>query len=180
MFVARVFSQKYSSTYVVNGSIYSMGKDRVYQKWQSGKTECYAGVSREGLTRETLAKTSCLHPVLTLRILVMCRAHASLHGKLTREILAKTASVFKCLKSSHTLSLSHTTLTNKTHMKYRVHKIEHNYNQIWHGIKANKNMVVNYNFTISPFGYFVKKTPKTNSRLKREFGNSGKTHSHLI
>ena len=23
-------------------------------------------------------------------------------------------------------------------MKYRVHKIEHNYNQIWHGIKANK------------------------------------------
>ena len=23
-------------------------------------------------------------------------------------------------------------------MKYRVHKIEHNYNQIWHGIKAKK------------------------------------------
>ena len=32
-------------------------------------------------------------------------------------------------------------------MKYRVHKIKHNYNQIWHGIKANKNIVVNYNFT---------------------------------
>ena len=32
--------------------------------------------------------------------------------------------------SLHTLSLSHTTLTNKTHMKYRVQKIEHNYNQI--------------------------------------------------
>ena len=45
-------------------------------------------------------------------------------------------------------------------MKYMVHKIEHNYNQIWHGIKANKNMVVNYNFTISPFGYFVKKPLK--------------------
>ena len=40
--------------------------------------------------------------------------------------------------SLHTLFLSHTTLTNKTHMKYRVHKIEHNYNQIWHDIKANK------------------------------------------
>ena len=40
--------------------------------------------------------------------------------------------------SLHTLSLSHTTLTNKSHMKYRVHSIEHNYNQIWHGIKANK------------------------------------------
>ena len=40
--------------------------------------------------------------------------------------------------SLHTLSLSHTTLTNKSHDKYRVQKIEHNYNQIWHGIKANK------------------------------------------
>ena len=59
--------------------------------------------------------------------------------------------------SLHTLSLSHTTLTNKTHMKYRVQKIEHNYNQIWHGIKANKNIVVNYNFTISLFGYFMTK-----------------------
>ena len=30
--------------------------------------------------------------------------------------------------------------------------IEHNYNQIWHKIKANKLIVVNYNFTIiSPF-----------------------------
>ena len=34
-------------------------------------------------------------------------------------------------------------------MKYRVHKIEHNYNQIWHGIKANKYIVANYNFTTS-------------------------------
>ena len=49
--------------------------------------------------------------------------------------------------SLHTLSLSHTTLTNKSHMKYKVHKIEHNYNQIWHGIKVNKYIVVNYNFT---------------------------------
>ena len=44
----------------------------------------------------------------------------------------------QCLESSHTLSLSHTTLTNKAHTKYRVKKIEHNYNQIWHKIKANK------------------------------------------
>ena len=33
-------------------------------------------------------------------------------------------------------------------MKYRIHKIEQNYNQIWHGIKANKDIVVNYNFTV--------------------------------
>ena len=32
-------------------------------------------------------------------------------------------------------------------MKYRVQKIEYNYNKIWHTIKANKNIVVNYNFT---------------------------------
>ena len=147
MFVARVFSQKHSSTYVGNGVIYSVGKDRVYQKWQFGKTECFSGVLREGLTPEILAKTSCLHPILTLRITVVCRAHASLRGKLTRKLPPKTPLVFNSLESSHTLSLSHTTLTNKSHMKYRVHKIEQNYNQIWHEIKANKNIVVNYNFT---------------------------------
>ena len=38
-----------------------------------------------------------------------------------------------------TLSLSHTTLTNKSHIKYKVHKIEQNYNQIWHNIKADIN-----------------------------------------
>ena len=32
-------------------------------------------------------------------------------------------------------------------MKYKVQKIEHNYNQIWNRIKANKNIVVSYNFT---------------------------------
>ena len=144
--MARVFSQRHSSTYVGNGGIYSVSKDRVYQKWQSSKTKCFAGVSREGFTREILTKTSCLHPVLTLHIPVMCRAHASLRGKLTRELPTKTALVFNSLESSHSLSLSHITLTNKSHMKYRVHKIEQNYNQIWHGIKANKNIVVNYNF----------------------------------
>ena len=67
--------------------------------------------------------------------------------------------------SLHTHSLSHTTLTNKTHMKYRVHKIEQNYNQIWHGIKANKNIVVNYNFTISPFGNSMTKPLKQTLNL---------------
>ena len=83
----------------------------------------------------------------------MCRAHTSLHGKLTHELPAKTTLVLIAL-SLHILSLSHTTLTNKAHMKYRVHKIEQNYNQIWHGIKANKDIVVNYNFTV----------PKTHAR----------------
>ena len=40
-----------------------------------------------------------------------------------------------CLESSH--SLLHTTHTIKSNKKYKIHKIEQNYNQIWHGIKAN-------------------------------------------
>ena len=40
--------------------------------------------------------------------------------------------------SLHTLSFSHTTLTNKFYIKYKVQKIEQNYNQIRHEIKANK------------------------------------------
>ena len=43
------------------------------------------------------------------------------------------------LESSH--SLSHTTLTMKSHIKYRVQKIKQNYNKIWHGIKANTNQL---------------------------------------
>ena len=74
---------------------------------------------------------------LTLRIPVMCKAHALLRGMLSHEIPAKTSSVFNGL-SLHTLSLYHTTFTIKSHNKYRVQKIEYNYNQIWHRIKANK------------------------------------------
>ena len=136
------------------------------------------GISQEGLTHETLAKTSCLHPVLTLCIPVICRAHASLHKKLTHELPTKIALVFNCLESSRILSLSHITLTNKSHMKYRVYNIEHNYNQIWHKIKANKNIVVNYNFAISLFGYSVTKLLKQTLDLNMSLGTMAKlTHT---
>ena len=49
--------------------------------------------------------------VLTLHIPVMCKALALLRRML---------------------------ITIKSHNKYRVQKIEYNYNQIWHKIKANK------------------------------------------
>ena len=63
-------------------------------------------------------------------------------------------------------------------MKYKVHKIEQNYNQIWHGIKANKNIVVNYNFTISPFGYFMTKPLKQTLDLNVSLGTVAKlTHT---
>ena len=121
--MARVFSQKHSSTFVGNVGIYSVGTKSVYQIGQFGKTECFASVSREGLTRELLAKHSCLYPILTLRIPVMCRAHASFRGMLSRELPAKTLQSSICL-SLRTFSLSHTTLTIKFHNKYRVQKIE--------------------------------------------------------
>ena len=133
--LARVFSQKHSLTSIGNDCIYSMGRDSAYKIWQISKTECFAGISQEGLTCETLAKTSHHHPVLTLRNPVMCWAHASLRGKASRKLPTITSYSSLCLESSH--SLSHKTLIMKSHMKYMVHKIEHNYNQIWHGIKAN-------------------------------------------
>ena len=57
--MVRVFSLKYYSTIVGNVGIYSVGIESVYQIVQTGKTECFAGVSREGLTHELLAKHSC-------------------------------------------------------------------------------------------------------------------------
>ena len=59
--LARVFSQKLSLTFVGNVGINSVGAESVYQIVQSGRIECLAGVSWEGLTREILARHSCLH-----------------------------------------------------------------------------------------------------------------------
>ena len=128
--MARVFSQKHSSTSMGNDGIYSAGEDIVEQIGQNSKTDCFTDILQKGLTCEILAKTNCLHPALTLRIPIMCRAHISLCGMLTRELPAKTLQSSICLESSHSLSLTHTTLTNKSHHKYRIQKIEHNYNQI--------------------------------------------------
>ena len=88
--MARVFSQKYSSTFVGNVGIYSVGTKIVHHIGQSGKIECFASVSQEGLTRELLTKHGCLHPVLTLIIPIMCRAHASFRRMLSCELLMKT------------------------------------------------------------------------------------------
>ena len=90
-----------------NVGIYSVGTESVYQIVQTGRIECLAGVSREGLTYEILARHSYLHLVLTLRIPVMCKAHASLRGKLSHEIPTRTLLALICL-SLHTFSLSNT------------------------------------------------------------------------
>ena len=90
--MARVFSQKHSSTSVGNDGIYSVGEDIVEQIGQNSKIDCFAGISQEGL--------------LTLHILVLFRAYASLRRMLTHKLPAKTLQSSICLESSHTLSLS--------------------------------------------------------------------------
>ena len=88
---ARVFSLKKNSLqYLGNVSIYSVGKDMVEQINQNSKTECFANISQESLTREIVAKTSCHQIVMTFRIPVMCSSRDLLRGKFTREIPVKT------------------------------------------------------------------------------------------
>ena len=149
----------------------------MYQIWQIGKIECFASILRKGLIHRTLAKTSC-HHLLWLFAFQSCVEHM-LH--FIRRLLAsypwKHFWSSMSLESSH--SLSHTTLTMKSHIKYKVQKIEHNYNEIWHGIKLTQISCKSQLYNL-PLWLFRDNTPKTDSRLKREFGNSGKTHSHLI
>ena len=64
-----------------NIGIYSEGTESVYQTVQTGRTECLAGRPYLRDTRETQLSPS----VQTLRIPVMCKAHASLREKLSRE-----------------------------------------------------------------------------------------------
>ena len=73
-----------------NVGIYSVVTESVYQIGQFGKIECFASLSREDLTCELLTKHNCFHPVLTFHIPVMCKAYASLHGKLSHEIPVRT------------------------------------------------------------------------------------------
>ena len=54
-----------------------------------------------------------------------------------------------------------------------------NYNTFLSCYKPIKCYEKNHNLTISPFDYSITKHPKTDSRLKHEFGNNDKTHTHL-
>ena len=83
--MARVFSQKLSSTFVGNVGINSVGTESVYQIGQAGRTEC---LTRRPYPRDTRERQLSLSD-LTLRIPVMCKAHASFRGMLSRELPAK-------------------------------------------------------------------------------------------
>ena len=132
--MARVFSLKSTSqhiwVYIVWAEIRCIKYDKIAKQnvLQVSCRTCFVGILQEGLTCKTLTKSSYQHSVMTLHIPIMCQAHASLCGKATCELPMKISLVFNCLESSH--SLSHTTLTIKSHIKYMVQKIKHNYNQI--------------------------------------------------
>ena len=73
----------------------------MYQKWQSGKTECFAGRPYPRNTRENQLSQF----VMTLHIPVMCWAHASLREKSSRELPVKTPLIFD---ESWIFTFSHT------------------------------------------------------------------------
>ena len=131
--MARVFSLK--STFL------NMWVMMVYIVWVTTQQSRYAKIAKQKVLRVFRGKA--LPPkylqklaVMTLHIPVMCCAHGftwqEVFSRATRE---NSFNLQCCLESLH--SLSHTTHTMKSHIKYRVHKIEQNYNQIWHEIKAN-------------------------------------------
>ena len=63
-------------------------------------------------------------------------------------------------------------------MKYRVHNIEHNYNQIWYEIKSNKIHSCKLQLYNLPLWLFRDKTHKTESRLNVSLGTMVKlTHT---
>ena len=154
-----VFSQKHSSTFVGNVGITSVGTKSVYQNWQSSKTECLAGVLRESLTSEILARHSSLHPVLTIRI-PSCASHMShFTGCLVARYLQKLFSL-QLLESSHSLSITQPLQSNPTiNTGYkRLNRITIKFGT---GLKPTKHIVVNYNFTESKRAYREReKVPK--------------------
>ena len=66
-----------------NVGIYSVDAESVYQIVQSGRTECLASLAGRPYPRDT-RETQFSPSVLTLRIPIMCRAHASSREKLSR------------------------------------------------------------------------------------------------
>ena len=132
---------------------------------QFSRTECFAGISWEGLTRDMLAKPTC-HHLYWLLTFQLCASHMlPFRGMLSREIPAKNlldwllafqscaGHMFlfsgclvarylrkpfwlQMLKSSHSLSQSHNPY-NKFPQQIPGIQDWINYNQIWHGTKAN-------------------------------------------
>ena len=146
--------------------------------WQNRMFRGYfIGISREDLSRETLVKTSC-HHLLWLFAFQSCAEHM-LH--FVRRLLAsyprKLLWFLICLKFSY--SLTHTTLIMKSYIKYRYKRLNKITIKFSTKLKPTQISCRSQLYNL-PIWLFRDKTPKIDYRLKREFGNNGKTHSHLI
>ena len=143
--MVRVFSQKHSSTFVGNVGIYSVGAESVYQIGRSGKTKCFASVSREGLvsySRNTVVSI-CPNSLHSSHVQGICIISRDAQSRATRE----SSSVFNCL-SLHTLSLS---LSQPLQLNHTINTGYNKLNKITikfsTELKPTKHIVVNYNFT---------------------------------
>ena len=147
--MARVFSQKHSSTFVGNDRIYSVGIENVYQIGKSSKTECFASVSREIFTCKLPAKHNYLHLSWLFAFQSCARHMHHFAGCLVASYPWKLFSL-QLLESSHThsLSLSFTQLLKLNPTINTWYKIL-NKIIIKFGtkLKPTKYIVVNYNFT---------------------------------
>ena len=138
--------------------------------------ECLAGRPYPRATRETQLSPSYPDSSHSNHVQGTCIILWDAYSRATRE---NNFSLQLAL-SLHT-HFSHTQpLQLNLILNIGLQKIEHNYNQIWHEIKANKTHSCKLQLYNLPLWLFRDKIPKTDSRLKRKFGNSGKTHSHLI
>ena len=134
--MVRVFSLNHSSTFVDNVGIYSVGTENVYQITQSGKTKCLASVSREGLTRELLAKHSCLH-LSWLFAFQSCARHMHHFARCLVASYARKLFCLQLLESSYSLSITQPLQLNPI-INTRYKRLNRITNQIWYRIKANK------------------------------------------
>ena len=124
--------------------------------WQNKMfCECLEGRPYPRATRKTQLSPS----VLTLRIPVICKAHASFHEMLSHELSAKTLLASIAWVFTHSLFITQPLQLNPTtNTGYkRLNKITIKFGT---ELKPTKHTVVNYNFTISPFGYSMTKPLK--------------------
>ena len=118
--MARVFSLKHSSTSVGNVDINSIGTESVYQKWPSGKTECFAGI----FGGKTLLARYSQKPAVSILSWLFAFQSCSEHmhhfmGYLLTSYPQKHFSL-QCLESSHSLSLTQPLQINPTwNTKYK-------------------------------------------------------------
>ena len=143
-----------------NVGIYSVGTENVYQIAQSGKKKCFMSVSWECLTHELFAKHSCLHHFAGCLV-----THTHTHTHTHSLSLSLSFSLSQPLQLNPTINIWYKIL-NKITIKFVTE------------LKPTKQIVVNYNFTISPFGYSMIKLLKQTLKLNVSLGIVAKlTHT---